>query len=58
MQTSLPEVFTVNSAHIANGTLNVNETVKLAEDTVNGLLLEHHERSSVGQAVPDEVCQR
>jgi protoporphyrinogen oxidase len=58
MQTSLPEVFTVNSAHIANGTLNVNETVKLAEDTVNGLLLENHERSSVGQAVPDEVCQR
>jgi protoporphyrinogen oxidase len=57
MQTSLPGVFAVNSAHIANGTLNVNETVKLAEDTVRDLLLESCERLSVGQAVPDEVCQ-
>ena len=40
MQTSLPGVFAVNSAHIANGTLNVNETVKLAEDTVRDLLLD------------------
>ena len=31
MKTSLPGVFAVNSAHIVNGTLNVNETVKLAE---------------------------
>jgi protoporphyrinogen oxidase len=57
MQTSLPGVFAINSAHIANGTLNVNETVKLAEDTVRDLLLEIRERSSVGQAVPDEVFQ-
>ena len=34
MKTSLPGVFAVNSAHIVNGTLNVNETVKLAEDAV------------------------
>ena len=30
-RTSLPNVFIVNSAQIANGTLNVNETVGLAE---------------------------
>jgi protoporphyrinogen oxidase len=29
--TSLPGVYVVNSAHIVNGTLNVNETVQLAE---------------------------
>ena len=38
MKTSLPGVFAVNSAHIVNGTLNVNETVKLAEDAVRDLL--------------------
>lgn len=57
MDTSLPGVFAVNSAHIANGTLNVNETVKLGEDTVNGLLLESLDRSSTGHALPDEVLQ-
>lgn len=31
MQTSLPHVFVVNSTQIINGTLNVNETIKLAE---------------------------
>lgn len=31
MKTSLENVFIVNSAHIVNGTLNVNETVQLAE---------------------------
>jgi protoporphyrinogen oxidase len=31
MQTSLPSVFLANSAHIVNGTLNVNETLALAE---------------------------
>ena len=30
MQTSAPGVFTVNSAQIFNGTLNVNETLQLA----------------------------
>lgn len=57
MQTSLPGVFAINSAHIANGTLNVNETVKLAEDAVQELLLKNDERSTAGQAVPDEVLQ-
>jgi protoporphyrinogen oxidase len=31
MKTTLPGVYLANSAHIANGTLNVNETVTLAE---------------------------
>jgi protoporphyrinogen oxidase len=31
VKTSLENVFVVNSAHIVNGTLNVNETVQLAE---------------------------
>ena len=31
VRTSIPGVYTLNSAHIVNGTLNVNETVQLAE---------------------------
>lgn len=31
IETSVPNLFIVNSAHIVNGTLNVNETVQLAE---------------------------
>ncbi len=34
MQTSLENVFVINSAHIVNGTLNVNDTAKLAERAV------------------------
>ena len=37
-KTSVPGVWIVNSAHIVNGTLNVNETVKLAEASVRDLL--------------------
>jgi protoporphyrinogen oxidase len=32
--TSVPGLFLVNSAHIVNGTLNVNETIKLAEQSL------------------------
>ncbi|MFQ5967760.1 MAG: NAD(P)/FAD-dependent oxidoreductase [Acidimicrobiia bacterium] len=38
--TSVPDVWVVNSAHILNGTLNVNETVELAERTARSLLEE------------------
>jgi len=38
MQSSVPGVFLVNSCHIVNGTLNVNETVQLAERAVGVLL--------------------
>ena len=34
MATSLPGVYLVNSAHIVNGTLNVNETLQLAARAV------------------------
>lgn len=34
ISTSVPNVYSVNSAHIVNGTLNVNETVKLANEFV------------------------
>jgi len=39
MKTTLPNVFVVNSAQIVNGTLNVNETIKLAESAVEELLM-------------------
>ena len=38
MITSVPGVAIVNSAHIVNGTLNVNETIQLAERGVKVLL--------------------
>ncbi len=37
-QTSVPGLFIVNSAQIVNGTLNVNETMRLAEEAVPELL--------------------
>jgi protoporphyrinogen oxidase len=37
-QTSIPGLFIVNSAQIVNGTLNVNETVRLAEEAAPELL--------------------
>jgi protoporphyrinogen oxidase len=38
MQTSISGLHIINSAHILNGTLNVNETVQLAEQAVARLL--------------------
>ncbi|MDQ6779546.1 MAG: NAD(P)/FAD-dependent oxidoreductase [Candidatus Eremiobacteraeota bacterium] len=38
MVTSIPGLFTVNAAHILNGTLNVNETVQLANRAIGSLL--------------------
>lgn len=35
--TSVPGLCSLNSAHIVNGTLNVNETIKLADDFVSTL---------------------
>ncbi len=34
IETSIPNVFVVNSAQIVNGTLNVNETIRLGEEAV------------------------
>lgn len=36
--TTVPGLHIINSAHIVNGTLNVNETVKLAENSIADLL--------------------
>jgi protoporphyrinogen oxidase len=38
MATSLPGVYIINSAHISNGTLNVNETIQLANTAVQQVL--------------------
>ena len=38
MQTSIPGVWAVNSAHILKGNLNVNETIQIAEDAVRTVL--------------------
>ena len=38
VRTSIPGVYTVTSAQIVNGTLNVNETIKLAEEAVTILV--------------------
>ena len=38
MSTSVPGFFIVNSAHIVNGTLNVNETIQLADAAAVRLL--------------------
>jgi len=50
-RTSLPGVHILNSAHIVNGTLNVNETVRLAEEALPDLLgapggLDRHRRTA------------
>jgi protoporphyrinogen oxidase len=41
MKTSLENVFIVNSAQITNGTLNVNETVQLAERSLTELKIQN-----------------
>ncbi|MDD5541814.1 MAG: NAD(P)/FAD-dependent oxidoreductase [Acidobacteriia bacterium] len=46
-KSSVPGLYIVNSAHILNGTLNVNETVQLAEQSIKEML-------SAGQAVSIE----
>lgn len=38
MATSVPGLFLINAAHIVNGTLNVNETIKLAEKSLPQLI--------------------
>lgn len=38
IKTSIPGVCIINSAHIKDGTLNVNETIKVAESKLNELL--------------------
>ena len=46
MTTSVPGIHIVNSAHILNGTLNVNETVQLAEREAKRLLAQGARRAA------------
>jgi protoporphyrinogen oxidase len=52
MITSVPGVSIVNSAHIINGTLNVNETIQLAERAATRLLEREPEARSEGVSPP------
>ncbi len=38
IKTSVPGVYIINSAHITNGTLNVNETIQIAESKLTEIL--------------------
>lgn len=49
MTTSLPGIHIVNSAHICHGTLNVNETIQLAEKAASMFLSSVRERSAEKQ---------
>ncbi|HAQ20008.1 MAG TPA: hypothetical protein DCR40_12370 [Prolixibacteraceae bacterium] len=40
IKTSIPGVYIVNSAHITDGTLNVNETIKIAESKLKEIIRE------------------
>ena len=40
IKTSLPGVYIVNSAHIQDGTVNVNETIRVAESKLNEIIKE------------------
>ena len=40
MKTSVDGLYIVNSAYILKGNLNVNETITIAEEALNGVLAE------------------
>ena len=50
LNTSVPGVHVVNSAQILNGTLNVNETIQLAEKAIPALLSTNVRRSKFASA--------
>jgi hypothetical protein len=47
----------VNSAHIVNGTLNVNETVQLAEVTAGRFATKTPTAASAAQVIEHEFAQ-
>jgi protoporphyrinogen oxidase len=55
MSTSVPGLWIVNSAHIVNGTLNVNETIQLAEAAAVRLLVETSTTASSPVGTPHEA---
>jgi hypothetical protein len=55
MQTSIPGVWAVNSAHILKGNLNVNETIQIAEEAIDTVLaptIESSKRTCTSQVEP------
>ncbi len=54
MTTSIPGLYIVNNAHILNGTLNVNETIQLAEKAAARLLSRQGQTLSVSADQEDE----
>ncbi len=61
MRTSIPGVWVINSSHIVNGTLNVNETLQLAEKGAKLLLSSSDSEQLKSFAKRDEndktICQ-
>ena len=57
MKTGLPGVYIINSAHITHGTLNVNETIALAEKAAGMLLAEHHNRTGERHGTTETMCK-
>jgi protoporphyrinogen oxidase len=53
MATSIPGLWTIGSAHIVNGTLNVNETLALAESAAAMLLREGHAAPAQAGSAPE-----
>jgi len=56
IETSVPGLFLVNSSQIVNGTLNVNETVRLAESAIETLCQSGNSRSEIKIAERQRVC--
>jgi protoporphyrinogen oxidase len=52
VRTSVPGLYLVNSAHIVNGTLNVNETVTLAERASQTLIADASNRMNLSIGAP------
>ena len=62
METTVPGLHIINSAHIVNGTLNVNETVQLAEASATRLLslpakLGHQSEEVIEDYDDETICQ-
>jgi hypothetical protein len=53
MRTSIPGLWTVGSAHIVNGTLNINETLGLAASATARLLREGSAAPAEASAAPE-----
>ncbi|MEX2170200.1 MAG: NAD(P)/FAD-dependent oxidoreductase [Pirellulales bacterium] len=54
LATSIPGVYAVNSAHILKGNLNVNETIQIAEEAIEGVLKPAlHSRPILGRSATE-----